>query len=235
MTKHTLQPDIEETENNVFEFDSSEYKQEPELTYTPPLPETPYMVNPESPDEGSDPDAPFGRNADGSPIAPYGFTKRGGKVKRLPGRPIESESKEKATTGAGDDSEKLLNDIADDKPKESEAVKHPEAKKEFKVYINGAMFLLALDFVFPGVISMAYNFFNDAKVDRSDLCMTEDERKEMQPLADEVVQELLKGLSPLQQFLIYTGVMYGTKLTFAPKKLPYEKKEKSKKEKVEKI
>lgn len=212
MTKHELPPDIETEDSMSFEFNAEEYKQPDdfELKYTPERPDMPAIVNPTPTD---DPEAPFGRNADGSPIAPYGYSKKG-KVKKISGRPTEKET----VKDSPDDSAKLLSDIAEAKKESTpETVVAPPEKKEFKVYINGAMFLLALDFVFPGVIAMAYNFFNDEKVDRNDLCMTEDERKEMQPLADDVVQELLKGLSPLQQFLIYTGVMYGTKLTFAPK------------------
>lgn len=196
--------DAIETPETPFVFDAAQYEEAPEES-------TPEETNPGE----SDPEAPFGRNPDGSPIAPYGISKKG-KVKKVSGRPSPGEKENEK-----DDKGELFAAIKEDL-KETPVAPVPE-KKQFKVFINGSMFLLALDFIFPGTIAMAYNFVSKSKVNRDDLCMTPDERKELTPLADEIVQELLQGLTPLQQFLIYTGVMYGTKLSFAPKQSTVKK------------
>ena len=50
-----------------------------------------------------------------------------------------------------------------------------------------------------------------------DLKFSEKEKAELGDLADEVVQEILESLSPMQQFFLYMGIIYGTKIMYANK------------------
>jgi hypothetical protein len=42
--------------------------------------------------------------------------------------------------------------------------------------------------------------------------MTFEERKQIEPLANEVIVVLIGELSPLEAFLIFTAVIYGSKM-----------------------
>lgn len=199
--------------------------------------------------------APFGLNDDGTPFAPYGFTRRGNRVKTVPGRPRDDQQpaagtespltgqstvKPNATqpqTPKPDDSQQLNDALKDSQPKPTPAGEIPAtastSKPNYKVWINGSMFLVAMDFVFPGTIAFAFNYFSKThRVKAEDLKFTDDERKDLEPLADEVVGELLNKMSPLEQFIIFTAILYGAKLTFAAKEkvkvTPSKSKEKVK-------
>ena len=95
-----------------------------------------------------------------------------------------------------------------------------------KVYISGAMFLFAIDLIIPKTIEFAYGFMNLKFTKPEALKMDDEEKKDLAPLCDSVVDEILAGLSPLQQFMLYTGVIYGSKVMYAetvPKKVRAKK------------
>lgn len=229
-----------------FTFDRDAYADEtPEVLPDAPAPPTVKVDVVEKPKPIAKPgvseSAPFGLNDDGTPFAPYGFTRRGNRVKTVPGRPRDDEQPAAGTdsppTGQSTvkpnatqpqtpkpDDTHLLNDaLKDSQPKqpapgETPATAPPTSKPNYKVWINGSMFLVAMDFVFPGTIALAFNYFSKThRVKAEDLKFTDDERKDLEPLADEVVGELLNKMSPLEQFIIFTAILYGAKLTFAAK------------------
>jgi hypothetical protein len=184
--------------------------QEPETFNPEEFQPEPEPLQPAPPSE-----APHGYNEDGSVKAPYGYTKKG-KVKILPGRPTEVNGSVNDSQVASDEDE-LKKELSKESPAPP-PVPAP-VKKDFRVFINGAMFLLAMDFIFPGAIATVFNLFSKEKVNKDDLCMTDSEREDFKDLADEVVKDLLGGMSPLQQFFIFTSIIYGSKLAYAPKRL----------------
>jgi hypothetical protein len=89
-----------------------------------------------------------------------------------------------------------------------------EAKKDVSHLVNGYILLMVLDFIAPMVLVFIFSFFNKnaAKVDKSNLQMTNAEAKKLEPLADEVAKQVLSGLNPLVLFgICYFGTM-GMKL-----------------------
>ena len=191
------------------------------LTFDVPRPET------------DTPSAPFGYDADGNPLTPYGIGKDG-RIKKTAGRP--SLKKTGPQTGAATD-EKILGarllesdamSVAEASP-ESDEKQGPEAaeKKElhdkYRVYISGAMALVVLDFLACNVICKIYSLVTGEDISKDDLRLTDDEKKDMVDLMDIVVKDLFDNLSPMKQAGIYLAVLYGTKISFA-KKTPRKKK-----------
>jgi len=193
--------------------------------------------------------APHGRNPDGSPIAPYGF-RVNGLPKKLPGRPFEKERNRDKPKDERDllneiEEEINLNEYKDEPapevtsggeqipPKDPEPQPAPAFKPttgKHKVYISGAMFLFALDLLLPKTISFVYGTFLGLEfTNPKELKLDEDDKKDLAPLCDDVVEELLNTLSPLQQFMLYTGILYATKVSDA------ETRPKAKKEKKPKV
>lgn len=244
----TAQPVVEDTTTNAASenppgnetfFDDSQYAEVPtdeEKTTTGKASDEPIQRQFENPN------APFGFEADGiTPKAPYGYHSRTGKIKLVSGRPTDKSSggeplppklkKDdesdlfaylKTEKGAAQIKETKIEPKAEPK---AEAV--PNTLKKHRVFITGAMFLFALDMLVPNVIAGCYNFFAPDLIKADDLKLTPKEREELGALADEVVEELLNRLSPLEQFMFYTGILYGSKVAWAPKtpKLKKGKKE----------
>lgn len=85
-----------------------------------------------------------------------------------------------------------------------------EAKKDVSHLVNGYILLMVLDFIAPMILVFIFSFFNKnaAKVDKSNLQMTNAEAKKLEPLADEVAKQVLSGLNPLVLFgICYFGTM----------------------------
>lgn len=81
------------------------------------------------------------------------------------------------------------------------------------VFISGRMLLMITDATIPGIVIKGGKMigYNTRKT-RADLVLTENEREELEPLADAVVNDMFKHLSPLQQFLIAISAVYAGKL-----------------------
>lgn len=190
--------------------------------------------------------APFGRDANGKRIAPYGFSKKGN-VKLTGGRPgnknkgfdLEETTPKKPAAPLSDESEliskltpptppvqstatqpapEVVTPTPPPQPTATAAATKAELLEKYKVHISGAMALVALDFIAANVIVRLYNLIAPDKIeDKSQLKLTDEEKKDIVDLADVIVKELLETLSPLQQFLIWMSVLYGTKITYATK------------------
>lgn len=179
--------------------------------------------------------APHGRDANGVPLAPYRWTKdratKKFRVKKAEGRSSDNPNASNSERIGEDDSKALLNDLQP-QPGQQQAGQQQQQQgapntagqssqpqpQKFEVNISGAMFLFALDTVVPGAMALAYNFLSTKNtVDHKALKMDAQEMEQLTPSADAVVKELLSGLSPLQQFMLFTFIMYGSKLMYAEK------------------
>lgn len=119
------------------------------------------------------------------------------------------------------DEPELIQTIEEIKPEPS-AVEHVQLTEPQKVFISGRMFLMMINFIAPEAFAMMYNLFNKKqKIKSDDLKLTDEEKNEVEPLADEVAREIMSNTSPMTQFLMYMGIIYGSKLMFA-KKYPVE-------------
>lgn len=74
--------------------------------------------------------------------------------------------------------------------------------------ITGAMFLMACDFIFPACVSWVYNKTNRDKIDGKLLKLDEDQKKEIEPLAAEVVKQLNLRMSPLMAYALTMSGIY---------------------------
>lgn len=224
------------------DFNPSEYTHEDDGANLP-VTETPNVTTLKT--GAPDLEAPHGRDANGKPLAPYGYSRKG-RVKILPGKPRDDGSdpyyltgekpKTAASAGVTSDEDALKELISKPKPEgtpaPAEAVPTPEPAKKtseelmkkYTVFISGSMLLVALDFVAGNVIVKVYELYSEyilgkrqTVADKKELKLTEEEKKDMVELADAVAKEILAGLSPLQQFALYMAVLYGTKITYAAK------------------
>ncbi len=77
-------------------------------------------------------------------------------------------------------------------------------------YISGALFLIALDSVMPALITTIMGVFDKKykRADKSKLKLTATEKKELEPLADQVVKVLFGMVHPAIAFGITVSLMY---------------------------
>lgn len=91
-------------------------------------------------------------------------------------------------------------------------------KKEKNVVVSGeilsgAMFLMLIDLTIPFLISVLNNQFSKTKIKPSDLQLSEKQKAELSPLADQVAKELNIEGNPIAIFVISLLGIYG--LNFA--------------------
>jgi hypothetical protein len=77
-------------------------------------------------------------------------------------------------------------------------------------YISGTLLLIVIDIVFPTIMKYFFTKLKTLKNKRS-LNLTSEERKELEPLADEFIKSLSLSLHPAEAFLIVLGFMYASK------------------------
>ena len=85
--------------------------------------------------------------------------------------------------------------------------KEPEISEG--VHISGAILLTICDAIIPRSITFV---MGGGKEKAKKMKLDSAERKEMIPIADEAAKEVMKGVSPLQQFFIAMGAIYMSKL-----------------------
>jgi hypothetical protein len=135
--------------------------------------------------------------------------------------PTPEPEKKKETRGR---KKKSLTDVKNELGNSSGAEKTnavEEAKNDIAHLINGYMFLMVLDFVAPLAIKFIFGMFNKKakKIDTSDLMLTKEESKKLEPLADEVAKSLLSGMNPILLFFVCYGGATAFKLQFALAKI----------------
>jgi hypothetical protein len=88
-------------------------------------------------------------------------------------------------------------------------------KVDLSKYVSGTLLIMLIDSLLPNLMLYTAKYiapekYKNAKV--QDLQMTMEERKQIEPLANEVIVVLIGELSPLEAFLIFTAVIYGSKM-----------------------
>lgn len=115
----------------------------------------------------------------------------------------------------------LIEDIKKDyKPKDDGkgqvvSVGVNKKKVDLSKYVSGTLLIMLIDSLLPNLMLYTAKYiapekYKNAKV--QDLQMTFEERKQIEPLANEVIVVLIGELSPLEAFLIFTAVIYGSKM-----------------------
>ena len=115
----------------------------------------------------------------------------------------------------------LIDDIKKDyKPKDDTkgqviSVGVNKKKVDLSKYVSGTLLIMLIDSLIPNLMLYAGKYiapekYKNAKV--HELQMTMEERKQLEPLANEVIVVLIGELSPLEAFLIFTAVIYGSKM-----------------------
>jgi hypothetical protein len=115
----------------------------------------------------------------------------------------------------------LIDDIKKDyKPKADTggqviSVGTNKKKVDLSKYVSGTLLIMLIDSLLPNLMLYTAKYiapekYRNAKV--QDLQMTMEERKQIEPLANEVIVVLIGELSPLEAFLIFTAVIYGSKM-----------------------
>ena len=78
--------------------------------------------------------------------------------------------------------------------------------------MTGAMFLFLIDTIFPSVICAVNNRFSDKKVSPEKLMLTANQKKELEPLAQQVAEHLQAKGDPVTMFAITLLSLYGLNL-----------------------
>lgn len=115
----------------------------------------------------------------------------------------------------------LIDDIKKDyKPKDDGkgqvvSVGVNKKKVDLSKYVSGTLLIMLIDSLLPNLMLYTAKYiapekYKNAKVES--LQMTFEERKQIEPLANEVIVVLIGELSPLEAFLIFTAVIYGSKM-----------------------
>jgi hypothetical protein len=77
-------------------------------------------------------------------------------------------------------------------------------------YVSGALFLIAIDIIMP-TLSMTIAGFIDKRykhIDKKHLKLTTDEKKELEPIAEQVVKVLFGYVHPVVAFGVMLSIMY---------------------------
>ena len=92
-----------------------------------------------------------------------------------------------------------------------------EKERQFSNFVSGYLFLLCIDTLLPELLIFLFSRYDKKfrEVDKKDLKLTADEKKELEPLADEVVKELFGTMSPVSQFIFTISFLYSGKLAIA--------------------
>lgn len=73
--------------------------------------------------------------------------------------------------------------------------------------ITGSLFLLVVDLVIPFTIAAVNNWFSKTKIDSSKLGLTEKQKKDLEPLCNEVVKYLNLNANPVVIFIVSYGAI----------------------------
>jgi hypothetical protein len=75
--------------------------------------------------------------------------------------------------------------------------------------IDGAMFIMLIDLLFPLAITFFNNKVSDVKINADDLQLSEKQKKDLTPIADNVVKQLTIKADPAWLLFIAMTGMYG--------------------------
>lgn len=85
-------------------------------------------------------------------------------------------------------------------------------KKEMEIsgsLIDGALFIMLVDLLFPLIITLVNNKVSKDKIDVEDLQLTEKQKKDLEPIATEAVKSLSMKANPMMLMFISFAGIYG--------------------------
>ena len=152
--------------------------------------------------------------------------KKGGKNKVIETTetPENIENKNEAHSKKASKSDEVKNEIFDKSkykiesiPVSAEAPKIESQKTQnidLAKYINGALLLVAIDSFFPALILKIAGYFTDKfkKTKRAELRLTAADKKNLEPLADELIKSMIMEMHPAAAFFLALSVIYTGKL-----------------------
>lgn len=128
-------------------------------------------------------------------------------------------------TGSGDTKD-AKNDLLSDLSKyktvnngngtQTQQAPQNEVKIDMSKFVSGALLLIVMDAILPGVICLALSFA-DRKykyLDKRKVRLTREEKEELEPFADEVVKVIFLKVNPVIGFFVVSGILYGSKFMF---------------------
>jgi hypothetical protein len=86
-----------------------------------------------------------------------------------------------------------------------------QAQVDISKYISGALLLMMIDFLLPTLFTFVYPKLKRLK-DKRKLKMTKDERKELEPIADECIKQVAMKLAPMEAMALMLLFVYGGKI-----------------------
>jgi hypothetical protein len=86
-----------------------------------------------------------------------------------------------------------------------------QAQVDISKYISGALLLMMIDFLLPTLFTFVYPKLKRLK-DKKKLKMTKDERKELEPIADECIKQVAMKLAPMEAMALMLLFVYGGKI-----------------------
>lgn len=81
---------------------------------------------------------------------------------------------------------------------------------EGKEVISGFLLLLIIDIIFPNIIMFINNRYAKTKIKSNQLQLSQTQRNELQPIADEVAKEIMINASPVLILILALGSIYFT-------------------------
>ena len=98
--------------------------------------------------------------------------------------------------------EQSLNQLNQSGTPTGESSIHTAAKN----IVDGYMLLTLMDTFFPMVLKIAYKKAN--KLKDKDIQLSKDQKEHLEPIADEISQQLLSFMDPVSLFFVMAGAMY---------------------------
>jgi hypothetical protein len=100
-----------------------------------------------------------------------------------------------------ENNEKSLNDL-NTSPGSGDTPIHSAVKN----IVDGYMLLTLMDTFFPMILKLAYK--KAKKLKDKDIQLSKDQREHLEPIADEISQQLLSFMDPVSLFFVMSGAMY---------------------------
>jgi|SRR6185369_10026513 len=113
-----------------------------------------------------------------------------------------------------------------------QAQHHAPPKEEMEIsgtLIDGALFIMLIDLLFPLLITVANNNFSKVKIEVEDLQLSTKQKNDLQPIADQVVKYLTLKANPIWLLAIAMTGIYGINTMAARQVASAKLKEKEKK------
>jgi hypothetical protein len=116
-----------------------------------------------------------------------------------------------------ENNEQALNNLNTPGTPEGETPVHAAVKN----IVDGYMLLTLMDTFFPMLLKLAYK--KAKRIKDKDIQLSKDQKEHLEPIADEISQQLLSFMDPVSLFFVMAGAMYFQNTTEAISKLPSEK------------